>query len=912
MLKPEVFSEFRSNSAIKHFRDENQVRTVSYGQLREAVSEVRKVIAENRLEEHYLGVALAHSPALIAIISGIHLSKAAFCSVKFQWWKTHTLLTVLESIPANHCFFRKSDAQYIISSPEYPNFKIISEFSLFGEQTVLLQFNFESKSLKTFGPEAAYCIATSGSTGPPKLVRVPTQCILPNLLALEKLLNVHEMDRILVSCPPTFDPFVVDVFLALRNGACLVLVENELRLDAGRLRRVVFERSEVTVMQITPSLLRQWSDEAIRDVLLGPAGSLSPLDDSTVFQLRDVDTGEVLDLESTAKPVRGNLHIGSSVRKCVIGDESPGDVLRNETICYRSTGDLVELQSDGKFYYLGRCDETVKRLGIRINLGWLERCADQCAAVSKSCAIFDPVGHSIALFYISGGNVHENDIRMFLEDKLKAEEMPDDLIEVKELPLSDHGKVNRKKCLEQLQVKVITPRINLKDLFSRNISKLLGVHLQSSETLNSKRAKFDLEGSFIDAGGTSIQALQISTSLQDCTKTSIPNLIGMLLDKSVPLKDVLEYLEEIPHEAPSSSPQPTTSEQTQPLSTNIVVLSRFNLEKCIDASPTEFHSAKNNLRIVAVGSHSHKLLVVDIDTRRIVTQLILPDRIESAVSYRGDEGLVGCYDGLLYCFDLWTGTIRWSFDSGGMIKCRALVEESVIIFGSYATEHNLFALDMNGALMWKSRLGTKGILSSPISVGPGRAFVATLDGSYCCFNTASGSAVEWESKLPTPVFANATFLQQFDAVLVAEVQGTLHCLSGECGSRLWQISTEGNVFSSPQVLYPDNGRTAEILFGCHDKHLYCYSWTGKYSESPVQKWKLPLQSPIYATPCIANGLAVVCSTSGWVNLVCLLSGEIIGLLKLGGEVFSSPLVVGQNVIYVGCRDNNLYKLAFTR
>ncbi|XP_062707394.1 beta-alanine-activating enzyme isoform X2 [Aedes albopictus] len=898
----------------------------------------------------------------------IHLSKAAFCSVKFQWWKTDALLTVLESIPANHCFFRKSDAQYIISCPEYQNFKIISELSLLGEQIVLLQFNFESKSSKTFGPEAAYCIATSGSTGPPKLVRVPTQCILPNLLALEKLLNVHETDRILMSCPPTFDPFVVDVFLALRNGACLVLVENELRLDAGRLRRVVFERSEVTVMQITPSLLRQWSDEAIRDVLLGRGSSLrhlilggepfpswlsipsesvvkvyniygitevscwasielvgaetggsnvgtslgSPLDDLTVFQLRDVDTGEVLDLESTAKPVRGNLHIGSSVRKCVIGDEPPGDVLRSEAICYRSTGDLVELQSDGKFYYLGRGDETVKRLGIRVNLGWLERCADQCAAVSKSCAIFDPVGHRIALFYISGGNVQENDIRMFLEDKLMAEEMPDDLIEVKELLLSDHGKVNRKKCLEQLQIKVITPRINLKDLFSREISKLLGVHVQSSETLNSKRAKFDIEGSFIDAGGTSIQALQISTSLQDCSKTCIPNLIGMLLDKSIPLKDVLKYLEGLPHEAPPSSPQPTTSEQTQPLSTKIVVQSRFNMDKCIDASPTEFHSVKHNLRIVAVGSHSHKLLVVDIDTNQIVTQLILPDRIESAVSYRGDEGLVGCYDGLLYCFDLWTGTIRWSFDSGGMIKCRALVEESVIIFGSYATEHNLFALDMNGALMWKSRLGSKGILSSPISVGPGRAFVATLDGSYCCFNTASGSAVEWEGKLPTPVFANATFLQQFDAVLVAEVQGTLHCLSGECGSKLWQISSEGNVFSSPQVLYPDNGRTAEILFGCHDKHLYCYSWTGKCSESPVQKWKLPLQSPIYATPCIANGLAVVCSTSGWVNLVCLLSGEIIGLLKLGGEVFSSPLVVGQNVIYVGCRDNNLYKLAFTR
>ncbi|XP_065073672.1 beta-alanine-activating enzyme [Ochlerotatus camptorhynchus] len=967
MLKTEVFSEKPFGNAITyHPNDESRTLFFTYNQLWNAITDVRKKLEDSNLSGCYIGVASGHSPALIAIVSGIHLSNSAFCSLKVSN-NPIPLMNTLKRISTSYCFFNTADTKLLLANQI--KFKVIADLNLLQELIVLLQFEFDTPYTKTLH-NIAYCVATSGSTGDPKFVRVPTDCILPNLVALEKLFKLGESDRILVSCPPTFDPFVVDVFMALRNGACLILVANEIRLDAGRLRKIVFEQNAVTFMQITPSYLRQWSDDWIRNVMLAKGSSLrhlvlggepfpiwlnipvqspvevyniygitevscwatielvtaastdeislgKPIDETIELQLRDVDTGQVLSVEQ--RPIRGNLHIGSRVRKCVVGNELAEQVFACDTICYRSTGDLVELQSDGKFYYLGRCDDVVKRFGVRVNLGWLERCADQCKGISKSCAIFETKRHRIVLLYtVCDRNMQKHDLRKLLGAKLKQEEMPDECIQIDKLPLSDHGKTDRRKCFQQLQeIDSIKqgPNKGLKQFFNEKLFNLLGIRLFPYGSDESKRTKFDLGCSFIDAGGTSIQALQLVTSLQDCSKTTVPDLIRMLLDKSVPFNDIFHYLDEY-HAEPQegSSQSPKVAQELEQLSIDISIKTHFNMDKCIDASPTEYYSEKHRRKIVAVGSHSHKVLVVDAENDLTITELVLPDRVESAVSYLVGEdfGFVGCYDGKLYCFDIFTGSIRWSFDSGGMIKCKALVIESVIIFGCYAEEHNLFALNLDGSQIWKTHLGSKGILSSPVFLGNGSAFVATLDGTYCCFIVKTKVEV-WRGKLESPVFANAVHLQQHDLILIAEVQGRIHCLTGKCGTKLWCISTAGNLFSSPKVVNT-NDDLIDILVGCHDKHLYCFCFRpGKYSaENPLLKWKLRLQAAIYATPCIVNRLAVVCSTSGWINVICLDRVRPIGVLKLDGEVFSTPLIVDLSVVYVGCRDNKLYKLSLCK
>jgi len=51
----------------------------------------------------------------------------------------------------------------------------------------------------------------------------------------------------------------------------------------------------------------------------------------------------------------------------------------------------------------------------------------------------------------------------------------------------------------------------------------------------------------------------------------------------------------------------------------------------------------------------------------------------------------------------------------------------------------------------------------------------------------------------------------------------------------------------------------------------------------------------------------VCSTQGEVILLNQKMGEEMGRFRLSGEVFSSPLLLG-NKLVVGCRDNFLYCL----
>ncbi|XP_058819712.1 beta-alanine-activating enzyme-like [Topomyia yanbarensis] len=958
MLQIEAFNKYATLKAIVYHSKSGRV-FYSYSQLCTAATSLKCAIQNLNLIGQCFGVSVVHSPALVAVICGINYSQSAFYCFN-AGGSINRVREELKRIGSHHCFCREQDVARFQTNDT--RFNIIYNFNLLDEKIQLLHF--ESRTQTKTACDIAYYIGTSGSTGQPKLVKVPTLCILPNLEQLKNIFQVTQDDRIFVASPASFDPFVVDVFLALRNGACLTLVANEIRLNVERLLTVLFELDKVTIMQITPSLFQRWSEQSISEVILRNGSSLrhlvlggepfpvrlktfeqssvhvyniygiteiscwatiekvipgmadrevslgSPLDRSIELQLRHVDGGKIVDLteERRTYPVRGQLFIGSRTRKCVVNDEHLEAVLGSEDICYRSTGDLVELRQDGKYYYLGRCDDMIKRFGTRVSLVPLEQMADQCDGIIKSCAVFDGIRHKLALFYRAHDeSVNEQSMRQKFKVLLSNETIPDDIIKIDSFPLSNHGKIDRKMLLKQYQersVQTFSKDSGIRHLFNEQIFKILGISLEKLD--QPKRSKPDVRSSFLDAGGTSIQAVQLTTFLQDCSTCPIPNLIGLLLDKAVPLTEVGSYMDET-NQSSTTTPAAIKPE-TLGNRTEICIQTKFDMNKCIDASPTTFHSEGHNRTFLAVGSHSHKIIVVDTQMNQIVSELTLPDRVESAVNYLEDQqhGLVGCYDGFLYCFDIWTSTIRWKFDSGGMIKGKALISGPLIVFGCYADEHNLFALELKGTLAWKLKLGSKGILSSPLAFYNGMAFVATLDGTCSCFVLQDGTQC-WCRKLNSPVFADSVYIEHFRVVLVAEVQGVLHCLSSKCGTELWSVSTEGNIFSTPIVL-PRHEDSVAILLGCHDKHLYCFNYTIN-SESATPSWKIRLQSPIYAgSTRLDTDLIVVCSTTGYVNLISLAAVQVISVIKTSGEIFSTPVAIDSETFYVGCRDNFLYKL----
>lgn len=112
----------------------------------------------------------------------------------------------------------------------------------------------------------------------------------------------------------------------------------------------------------------------------------------------------------------------------------------------------------------------------------------------------------------------------------------------------------------------------------------------------------------------------------------------------------------------------------------------------------------------------------------------------------------------------------------------------------------------------------------------------------------------------------------------------------------------GFIFSSALSHFLDDW--TYIIFGCNDESLYCL----RYNKKVELKWKLQLDSSIFARPAILsyNSKWMVCaaSTKGFIYLCDFYFGTILAKLKLGGEVFSSP-VVHENEVFVGCRDNNV-------
>ncbi|XP_064190072.1 beta-alanine-activating enzyme isoform X2 [Anguilla rostrata] len=290
----------------------------------------------------------------------------------------------------------------------------------------------------------AYVLHTSGTTGLPKIVRVPHKCIVPNVLHFRSLFQVTSEDVVFMASPLTFDPSVVEMFLSLSSGACLLIVPTVIKKVPDRLATVLFKHHRITILQATPTLVGRFGGCVLQRVVLCAASSLRILalggeacppvsvlrgwrgeGNSTRFfnlygttevscwatcyklhldtmSLGSVPLGSVL--MGTVVEVRGEdgrvitcgegqVFIGGEDRVCFLGDEV---AVAKGTM--RSTGDWVELR-DSHLYYLGRRDRLVKRHGQRLHLDALHQVLQSLPQV-EVCAVTLCEGHRLVAFVV--------------------------------------------------------------------------------------------------------------------------------------------------------------------------------------------------------------------------------------------------------------------------------------------------------------------------------------------------------------------------------------------------------------------------------------------------------------------------------------------------------------------------------
>ena len=163
--------------------------------------------------------------------------------------------------------------------------------------------------------------------------------------------------------------------------------------------------------------------------------------------------GVLLDenLDEISKGEKGELWIG--------GDQvSVGYLNNNELnlllfkdlkgVRYYNTGDIVQSDNDNYLFYLGRKDHQIKRNGFRIELSEIEY-KSSLALDCQVCVISKVSSNTVDIILVLEVNQHERSVIVSkLNEQLPAFMIPNIIFEVKEFPLNDNGKLDRKQILE--------------------------------------------------------------------------------------------------------------------------------------------------------------------------------------------------------------------------------------------------------------------------------------------------------------------------------------------------------------------------------------------------------------------------------------------------------------------------------
>jgi amino acid adenylation domain-containing protein len=347
----------------------------------------------------------------------------------------------------------------------------------------------------------AYILYTSGSTGKPKGVMLSHGNAFCFVDWCSDVFRPNEHDRFSSHAPFHFDLSILDIYVSLKSGATLVLVEEQLGKEPTRLAPWIAQK-KITVWYSAPSILsllaqfgklEEQDYSSLRLVLF--AGEVFPIKylkllkslwpHPRYFNLYGPTETNVctyyevprLIPESQAEPVP----IGKACPYCepLVVDESGSEVPRGSEgelciagssvlagywdlpentakaflpgrdIRWYRTGDIVVELSDGNYKFLGRRDRMIKKRGYRIELGEIEMALYRHPAIKEAAVLAfpDSDGVPIKAFMSTrdGSKLSMIELKKFCSENLPLYMVPDLFCYLDSLPKTSTDKIDYQK-----------------------------------------------------------------------------------------------------------------------------------------------------------------------------------------------------------------------------------------------------------------------------------------------------------------------------------------------------------------------------------------------------------------------------------------------------------------------------------
>lgn len=187
------------------------------------------------------------------------------------------------------------------------------------------------------------------------------------------------------------------------------------------------------------------------------------------------------------------------------------------------TGDLGYFDSRGKLRFVGRKDFQVKVGGVRIELGEIEAAAERCPQVhhAKALVAAHAGAKAIALFVAGERDLDRATLERHLRGVLPRASLPRHYFMLASMPLTDNGKVDRRKLQAQLD-----------DYLARQDAANASAAPSSSENVTERvlavlrkllaQPELDAHDDFFKAGGDSLQALAATLELERLLSVRLP------------------------------------------------------------------------------------------------------------------------------------------------------------------------------------------------------------------------------------------------------------------------------------------------------------------------------------------------------------------------------------------------------
>ncbi|MFL6194096.1 MAG: non-ribosomal peptide synthase/polyketide synthase [Thermoanaerobaculia bacterium] len=418
--------------------------------------------------------------------------------------------------------------------------------------------------------DLAYLLYTSGTTGVPKAVAVEHRSLLHTLGSTIAAFAFGPGERMPAIAPFSFDIFLFELLSPLLSGGAAVVLPLRPTLDFDFLLAEI-ERADR--FHAVPAVLRQVVDRVLAELAEDDAGRFASLRE--VFVGGDAVPPELLaDARRAFPAARSRVLYGPTEGTILathypvpetgplppvhlLGSPLPGVTVRlldpqglpvppgvagevhlggpGVTRGYHGqpgltasrylpapagerdyrTGDLARWRPDGALEFLGRADDQVKVRGVRVEPAEVEARLAAHPGVRRAAVVARDGG--LAAFFVAEGEAAPDRaaLRAFLLASLPEAMVPSIFASVPELPLTPHGKLDR-KALAAYPLAVgeraerEAPADPLEEIVAGVWADLLGID------------RVGRHDGFFDLGGHSLLATRAASRLREVLGVEVP------------------------------------------------------------------------------------------------------------------------------------------------------------------------------------------------------------------------------------------------------------------------------------------------------------------------------------------------------------------------------------------------------